>query len=352
MASKAKKKTLPKDFAELLKAGDLARLKAVFEVCDVDARGGYAKETALAFDECPDELARWLVSRGADVGAADTWGNTPLHSRARSWRGNIAVLLELGADVNAATASIGTPLHAAAASKSVENARQLLASGARVDARNKEGLTPLELALRGCTNIDLDHIPGLVTILLDAGATRTPAMESFVKRVGESFEFHREGFSPEGVAAASAGLDFLYATFGVARQPRRSVHDGAALILVKATTWQKQHAELWNLLVPSSGPAKTIQGEVIRIAGRISDEWERNGGLNWDRDYAEMANAMTSYVQAGTPLGRTEVAEVESVARSLVERGGTGNGRLAALAVAWVLKNPQPLALKKPGYRR
>src|SRR5438876_138196 len=86
-----KRKTLPKDFEDLLKAGDLAKLQAVFDACDVDARGGYAKQTALAFNECPDALARWLVGQGADLSASDTWGNTPLHSRARSWRGNIAV---------------------------------------------------------------------------------------------------------------------------------------------------------------------------------------------------------------------------------------------------------------------
>src|SRR5690349_5635643 len=166
MASKARRKTLPKDFGELLATADLATLQAVFERCDLDARGGYAKQTALAFDECPDPLARWLVSQGADLGAVDTWGNTPLHRRARTWPSNIAVLLELGADVNADTTSIGTPLHAAADSKHAGNARLLLAHGARVDARNRGGLTPLEVALRGCTNAELDRMPALVEVML------------------------------------------------------------------------------------------------------------------------------------------------------------------------------------------
>ncbi len=352
VAGRAKRKTLPKNFVELLKTGDLDMLQAVFETCQVDARGGYAKQTALAFDECPDALARWLVSQGADLGAVDAWGNTPLHRRARKWPSNIAVLLELGADVSAATASIGTPLHAAADSKHADNARQLLARGALVDARNKEGLTPLELALRGCTNAELERMPAFVEVMLGAGAARTPAMKSFIAHVGKSFEFHREAFDPKGAPRASAALDFLYATFDVTPVPRRQMHDGVALIVVKATSWQKQHAELWDLLVPSSGPAKTVQGEVIRIVGRISDEWERNGGGNWDRAYAETAGALASYVQRGTPLGRPEVAEIESIVRSLRKRGGAGNDRLAAIAVAWVLRNPQPLALEEPSYER
>ncbi len=348
----SKRKTLPKNFAELLEAGDLAALQAVFETCEVDARGDYAKQTALAFDGCPDALARWLVARGADLGAVDTWGNTPLHTRARSWRGNIPVLLELGADVNAATASIGTPLHAAADRKHTENAALLLAHGARVDARNKQGLTPLELALRGCTNAELDRMPAFVKVMLDAGAERTPAMKGFVAQAGKSFEFHREGFNREGVAAASDALDFLYTTFEVTPVARRHVHEGAAPIVVKTTTWQEQHAELWDLLVPSRGPAATVQGEVIRITGRISDEWERNGGANWDDPYTEMAAALASYVQRGTPLGPSEIAEIASIVRSLHARGGAGNDRLAALAVAWVLRNPQPLPLEKPAYNR
>jgi len=69
--AKTKKKTLPKDFEPMLERGSLAELKAVFDVCELDARGGYSKQTALAFDKCPDDLARWLVAQGADLSATD-----------------------------------------------------------------------------------------------------------------------------------------------------------------------------------------------------------------------------------------------------------------------------------------
>lgn len=345
-----KRKTLPKNFAELLKAGDLAKLKAVFETCDVNAHDG--GKTALAFDECPDELARWLASEGADLSAVDSCGNTPLHTRARSWSGKIAVLLELGADVKSSTASIGTPLHAAADGKHADKAAQLLARGAEVEARNKEGLTPLALALHRCTNADLVRMPALVNVLLGAGAVRTAAMKSFVERLGQAFELHREAFNPERLAEADAALDLLYQTFEVGPVPRRHVHDGKGVITVKSTKWQEQHAELWKRLVPSRGPAKTVQGEVIRVSGRISDEWERNGGANWDRDYADMARALTTYVEQGTPLDPSDVAELKSVALSLSANSGRRNERLAELAVAWVLRNPQPLVLEKPSYGR
>ena len=146
--ARRKRKTLPKNFESLLEEGDSAELRAVFDICEFDARGGYGKQTALAFDKCPDDLARWLVAQGADLSATDTWGNTPLHKRARSRRSSINVLLELGADVNSASSSIGTPLHAAAHSHNANHARLLLEQSARVNERNREQLTPLELALR------------------------------------------------------------------------------------------------------------------------------------------------------------------------------------------------------------
>ena len=156
MPGKAKRTTLPRDFEDLLKARTLGPLKEVFEKCDVNARGGSAKHTALAFDACPDRLARWLVAQGADLSATDTWGNTPLHSRAQSWRGSIDVLLELGANANA-RAPIGTPLHAAGLRKNSEIAKKLLAHGAKVDAKDRGGKTPLELGV------------GLRKALLDLG---------------------------------------------------------------------------------------------------------------------------------------------------------------------------------------
>lgn len=349
--AKALKKLLPKNFEDLLASGDLAALKVVFEACEPNARGGYAKQTALAFAACPDELARWLVAAGADLSAADTWGSTPLHTRSRSRRGRIEVLLELGADVHSATASVGTPLHAAADSFNVENARLLLGRGARVDAVNRDGLTPLELALRGCSNINLEDMAALAETLLAAGAGRTPRMKGWIEGIGKRFEFQRGNFNPDSVDAASAALDRLYELFDTPPAPRRILHDGRSAIAVRAIRWQERHQELWELLVPGSGPAATVQGEVIRIAGRIWDEFERNGGVNWDADYRRMAEALLGHVQTGHPLSPPHVSEIAGIIAQ-IRRNADNTGRLAELAVAWILANPMPVKLEPPLYNR
>lgn len=348
MATSKKKKRLPADFEALLEKADLPALQAVFDACDVNARGGFDKQTALAFWDCPDELARWLVARGADLGAGDAQGHTPLHARADRRQAKVDVLLELGADVNATDASNQTPLHAAAFRMNVDAAAKLVARGAVVDAHEKDGLSPLELALRTCPNNELPAMVALARLLLDAGAKRSPAMRGFVEELGTRFEFRRSAYVKDGVAAASAALDELYALFDVAPVARRKMHDGTSPIVVKDGPWRQQHEELWDLLVPASGPAATVQGEVIRISGRLDREINGNGGANWYEQFREMARAFLAHVGSGSPLSAPELATAGEIVDELVRRATGDLDRMGALAVAWVLRNPNPVALSKP----
>jgi len=58
-----KRTTLPKDFDELLKKGNLQELKEVFSKCEINARGGYSKHTALAYDNCPHDIDfKWICT--------------------------------------------------------------------------------------------------------------------------------------------------------------------------------------------------------------------------------------------------------------------------------------------------
>ena len=180
----------------------------------------------------------------------------------------------------------------------------------------------MELALRGCGNIDLERMTPLAALLLEAGAKKTSRMKDFVEQIGERFEFHRANFNPALVGAASDALDRLYTVFDVPPVRRRQLHDGKSQIVVKASSWQEQHPELWDLLVPSQGHAATIQGEVIRISGRIAHELDGNGGLNWNSDFKKMADAFRRYVEAGNPLSPANLAEVATVIHDLKRRSG------------------------------
>lgn len=349
--SKKKKITLPKNIDEILKTADSASIIGIFETCDLNARGGYSKQTLLAFDACPDDVARWLVSQGADLGTADTWGNTPLHTRARYGRGRIEVLLELGADLNSRNNYGYTPLHSAADSHNAANAKLLIASGADINAKNESGMTPLETGLYSCRNIDIEETVKLAKVFLDAGMKKTDRMQSMVEEIGKTFEFHREGFNPESVDDVSNALQNLYQLFEVNPVPRRQKYDGKSPIVAKSNNWQQQHTEFWELLVPSSGQANTVQGEAIRITGRISNELEGNGGINWDANFTKMADALLDMLNKGKALPEIDLSEAASIIKAVKKKTGD-TSKLAQLAVQWVNQNPAPLKLEPQKYKR
>jgi hypothetical protein len=349
MATRRKRKTLPKDFEALLDEGDFAKITDALSACEPDARGGYGDRTALAFAKCSDELSRWLVANGANVDAEDKYGNTPLQSRL-TYGGSIDVLLELGANVHHAGGSLGTPLHTAASSNRDARIEKLLTAGAKVDAPDRHGKTALEVALERAHNAGLPRLVRVARALLAAGAEKRHSTKAAVTRIGTTFEFHRAGFNEGSVEAASAALDELYVLFDVPPVPRRILHDGVSAIVCRGATWEEQYSELWKLLVPSSGAAKTVQGEVIRIAGRIDDEMTRNGGANWDDAYRAMGRAFLEHVQTGKALEEPDVATARAILRGRPSDEQTAE--LVRLAVRWVRWNPSPVPLEPPSYRR
>lgn len=350
MAAK-KKALLPKNFDDMLDRGDLEQLKAVFDTCELNARGGYLKQTVLMHVNCPVALMRWVIEQGVDPFEPDQKGNTPLHMHAAGLGESLKFLLELGADVNAKNKSAETPLHEAASVYCADNARLLLEHGAKVDALSGNGMTPLELALRGFRGGVYENLVSLVKVLLAAGARKAPRMQEEVKRIGTDFEFVRPRFNPETVDQVSDLLDHLYVLFDIPPVPRRIEHDGKSPIVVQAGPWPDQHQALWEMLVPGNGHAATVQGEVIRVTGRISYELNHNGGTNWDADYSAMADAFMAHIRSGNPLGAAEFGEAATLISQVKRRQGNTD-RMCELAIAWVTLNPVPMALPKPQYKR
>lgn len=347
-----KRKTLPKYFFELVETANIETLKAVYEKCELDAYEGSNKESALFLSHIPDELVKWLVEQGADIHHRDTYGKTALH--AKVGRGeDISLLVELGGDINATSRWGDTPLHIAAGYYKAQPTKQLIDFGADITIKNGMNHTPLESALSRCSNIDIVNMVKVAQVFLDANSQINVVMQELVTAIGEHFEFHRDNFNKDYLQETDEALQALYKMFGVTPVAKINKHDGVSSIVVHSETWQTQHHELWEYLVPGSGYAVTIQGEVIRITGRVSNEIMNNGGINWDNEYKKMLKALLNYLEIGTPLS---VEDLSLAAQAIaVLQSGQGDDEpalLCQLAVKWVLANPQPLKIGKVEYRR
>ena len=346
-----KKKTLPANFDELIEAKDLDALKAVFNECELNAHDRYSfKKPALSFYDIPLALMDWLIAQGADVNVKDEYDRTPLHYHAEVNNvDKVALLLDKGADIESKAAYGRTPLFAAAYHP--ELTALLIAKGANVKVKDDMKHNPMEAMLYSVQSIDISKAAKTAELYLKAGLKPTKFAKEQITRIGEDFEFHRNNFNPEYLEETDAGLQQLYKLFGVPPVPRRIQHDGKSPIVLTGNTWEARYEQAWTLLVPSNGSATTVQGEVVRIAGRVNDELFRNAMGNWDKEYRKMLTAMSGYLQQGNALSESELAEVVDIQKHILEDDGTGTQRLCELATAWVVQNPQPIALGKVNYK-
>ena len=175
------------------------------------------------------------------------------------------MLVELGADINATSRWGDTPLHVAAGYYKAQPAQQLINLGADITIKNEMNHTPLESALARCSNIDIVNMVKVAQVFIDAKAPTNTVMQEQVRAIGERFEFHRDHFNKDYLEETDEALNELYEMFDVTPVEKINKHDAVSPIVVHSETWQQQHHELWEYLVPGSGHADTIQGEVIRI---------------------------------------------------------------------------------------
>ena len=123
------------------------------------------------------EVVHKLIEYGADIGAEDLKGCTPLYFASEGVhlkdRTVLRLLLEHGAGVNARTKDGKTPLHEASKFGALEVARVLLEHGADVNARDADGVTPLYSRMyesRRTTSATQPGVMGVERLLLERGA--------------------------------------------------------------------------------------------------------------------------------------------------------------------------------------
>lgn len=105
--------------------------------------------------------------------------------------------------------------------------------------------------------------------------------------------------------------------------------------------WKQKYLELWEQLVPASGKANTIQGEVLRIVGKVSHELLDNGGINWNVDYEELLDNLQQYLKTGNELSSMEQHELLTII-SEIKLGKINEKKInymIEMSVKWVVNN-------------
>lgn len=350
---------LPRDFHELVKAGDFEILKEVFNVCDINASEIISQKPALSYTCISNAFAKWLIQNGADVNAVTNEQQNPLHLQTMQKRTDLDVLktlIEHGANVNALDRHGNTPLHYALDPKRVQ---LLLAHGANPLIENKYGELPLETIFSrygGFSNII--ELTETSEILLNEGNIITEKMKTESDKICSNAEKYQSSYQNDNIDLLTVHesivkLKQLFDVVPVADKYR--FENLPEMIQLNSSGFDAQFDELWALLVPKNGHASSTQGEIIRISGRIGYEILSNGGLNWDKDYQKMLDFFNKTMKTGVALEKKDIERVKLLSKNISALYNIDQkeiDELCQFGIDWILRNPKPTPLSNVKYKR
>ena len=129
----------------------------------------------------------------------------------------------------------------------------------------------------------------------------------------------------------------------------------------KSYDWKKEHQRLWDTLVPASGAADTLQGELVRIVGKLIDQAYRNGNCNWDADHEAMWRFVATQITADDTFSEVEKAAIQNTVDEIIrdeacpDLSGDGSTyyRVNERTIDWCMAHPDPMPFEPDGsYRR
>jgi len=136
------------------------------------------------------------------------------------------------------------------------------------------------------------------------------------------------GFVTDALMASGAGVDAVLDTLVWATERARTLGDGLD------DGWQAELGALFTRLVPPSGEAPTVQGELVRCEQALSDEAFRNGNVNFGERHQTLVATLRQHLLPAVPLFAPLHQATLQRALDTLQRGGPSLDRAAHREVA------------------
>lgn len=125
--------------------------------------------------------------------------------------------------------------------------------------------------------------------------------------------------------------------------------------MTKDYDWKKEHSRLWNELVPDSGQADTLQGELVRMVGKLIDQAYRNGNCNWDDEHEKMWRFIATTISKSSIFSLQEQSlindKVEEIIRDEERPDVSGDGSTYYIinekVIDWCIAHPELISYEK-----
>lgn len=298
-----------------------------------------------------DEEKALAVLNEIGVNATNDIGETPLIIAAYLER--VVILKKILNDVDNVDYKIQgkiseSALLEACGQRRLESIKLLVEGGANLEQEDRFGLTPLAKIF---TNTFSDPIPS-ATYLVSKGAKLTDRVlkmgmswnkdkfTDFLKTCGLKLETvlipNEENTSQKEERKIDKLLDIEY------------LHN-----IVNHKSYFEAAKIIWQKLVPMSGQADTVQGELLRAIEKLRDEAQRNGNGNFNQSCHEM---LIDYLRLNlvdeNVFEKETNREINNDLDRLLKKNNPYTDddlydRITNRIVDWYLKNPKQVAHKK-----
>jgi hypothetical protein len=226
----------------------------------------------VSIEEHDSSLFYLLISLH-NINIKNEFGAGILHCALTYRADDIAIFfIENGGDLNMQDASGNTALHYCADSNNIRIAELLLNNGAKLNLANAIGDVPLMNAVFESTSEDFSMVALFLRYTCDVERKNNYGSSplDFARTIGinDVVNFLEKYVYSDDVVVDRLSVKYL------------------DLILndEDLTEW------VWDNLIPSSGQASSVQGEILRVIEKLRWESQQNGNINWDDCFVMMVD--------------------------------------------------------------